>query len=155
MMRWTTLEMLENLNILPILFTLKGLACKWKQPIGYFVTSSTPSADLLKNLLLKCIKIVSEHRLIVKAIICDQGSNNQSKLGASVSKPHFMHNNNHVIIFYDPPYVLKNIHNNLKKLGFKVGENNVVSFYCSDSVLPIRMAPKLTQKHVDLPVFSG
>ena len=61
MMRWTTLEMLENLNILPILFTLKGLACKWKQPIGYFVTSSTPSADLLKNLLLKCIKIASEY----------------------------------------------------------------------------------------------
>jgi len=72
-----------------------------------------------------------------------------TKLGASVSKPHFMHNNKHVIIFYDPPHFWKNIHNNLKKL-----ENNVVSFYCSDSVLPIRMAPKLTQKHVDLPVFS-
>ena len=79
-MRWKILEM------------LKGLACKWKQPIGYFVTSSTPSADLLKHLLLKCIKIVSEH--VVKVIICDQGSNNQSKLEASVSKPHFMHNNN-------------------------------------------------------------
>ena len=50
-----------NFNILPILFTLKGLACKWKQPIGYFVTNSTPSADLLKNLLLKCIKIASEY----------------------------------------------------------------------------------------------
>jgi len=34
-------------------------------------------------------------------------------------------------------------------------ENNVVSFYCSDSVLAVRMAPKLIQKHVDLPVFSG
>ena len=54
--------MLENFNILPVVvFMLKGLACKWKQPIGYFVTSSTPSADLLKNLLLKCIKIESEH----------------------------------------------------------------------------------------------
>ena len=45
-------------------------------------------------------------QVIVKAIdlICDQGSNNQSKLEASVSKPHFMHNNNHIIIFYDPPH---------------------------------------------------
>jgi len=42
--------------------------------------------------------------------------------GASVSKPHFMHNNNHVIIFYNPPHLLKNMHNNLKKLGLKVGE---------------------------------
>jgi len=61
-------------------------------------------------------------------MICDQGSNNQSmvtKLEAYVSKPYFMHNNNHLIVFYGPPHLLKNIHNNLKKLGFKVGENNV------------------------------
>ena len=48
-------------NILPILFTLKGLACKWKQPIGYFVTSSTPSGDLLKYFLLKCIEIINKY----------------------------------------------------------------------------------------------
>jgi len=62
MMRWKILEMLEYFNIFPVVvFILKVLACKWKQPIGYFVTSSTPSAGLLKNLLLKCITIVSEH----------------------------------------------------------------------------------------------
>ena len=83
-----------------------------------------------------------------------------TKLGTSVSKSYVMHNYNRVIVFYDPPHLLKNNkHHNLKKFGFKVGENNVlwqriVSFYYSDSVLPIRMAPKLTQKHVDLPVFS-
>jgi len=82
------------------------------------------------------------------------------QVGSSVSKPHFLHNNNRVIVFYDSPHLLKNKLNNLKKSSFKVGENNVlwqliVSFYCSNSVLPIRMAPKLTQKHVDLPVFSG
>jgi len=74
-----------------------------------------------------------------------------TKLGASVSKPYFMHNNNRIIVFYDPPHVLMNIHKTLKRSGFKVGENNVlwqqiVLFYSSDSVLPIRMALKLTQK---------
>jgi hypothetical protein len=54
--------MLEMFYILPVIvFMLKRLACKWEQPISYFVTSSTPSADLLKNLLLKCIKIASEY----------------------------------------------------------------------------------------------
>jgi len=75
-MRWKILEMLENCNILPVVvFMLRGLACKWKQPIGYSVTSSTPSGDLLKNLLLRCIEIVSKHAccLIVKAMIGDQG----------------------------------------------------------------------------------
>jgi len=54
-----------------------------------------------------------------------------------------------LMICYDPSHLLKNLHNKLKKL-----EKNVASCYCSDSVLLIRMAPKLTQKHVDLPVFS-
>ena len=57
-------------------------------------------------------------------------------------------------LLWSTTFPLKNIHNYLRKLGFKVGENNVVSFYFSDSVLPIRMAPKIVQKHVDLPVFS-
>ena len=123
---------------------LRDLAYKWKQPIGYFVTSNIPSPDLLKTILLKCIKIASECCLIVKGMICDRGSNNQlmiTKLGTSVSKSYFMHNNNHVIVFCDLPHLLKNLYNNLKRSGFKVGEKNVlwpyiVSFYCSDSVLP-------------------
>jgi len=46
MVQWKIWEMLENINILPVVvFKLKGLACKWKQAIAYFVTSSTPSAD--------------------------------------------------------------------------------------------------------------
>jgi len=76
--------MLENINILQVnVFMLKGLACNWKQPIGYFVTRSTPSVDLLKNLLLKCIKIVSEHiallsklYYVIKGQIVSQWSQN-------------------------------------------------------------------------------
>jgi len=35
MMKWKVLEMLGNLNILAgVVFMLKALACKWKQPIG-------------------------------------------------------------------------------------------------------------------------
>ena len=47
---------------------VERLACRWKQPIGYFVSSSTPSADLLKNLLLKCIKIASEHVAVLSKL---------------------------------------------------------------------------------------
>jgi len=83
-----------------------------------------------------------------------------TKLGAPVSKPYFMRNNNRAIVFYDPSHLLKNTRNNLKRSGFKVGESNVlwqhiVSSYRSDSVLPIRMATKLTSEHVDFPVFKN
>ena len=50
---------------------LRGLAFKWKQPIGYFIISNAASPNLLQNLLLKCINIASECGLIVKAMHCD------------------------------------------------------------------------------------
>ena len=40
-----------------VMFMLRGLACKWKKAIGYFVTSSTKSPDLLDNIHLKCSKL--------------------------------------------------------------------------------------------------
>ena len=40
-----------------VMFMLRGLACKWKKAIGYFVTSSTKSPDLLNNIHLKCSKL--------------------------------------------------------------------------------------------------
>ena len=57
----------------------------------------------------KCWFAETSSVLIVKGIMCDQVSTNQSKvtkLGTSVSKSYFIHNNNHVIIFYDPPHLL-------------------------------------------------
>lgn len=49
--------------------------------------------------------------------------------------------------------------NNLKKHNIQIDENlinwkHIVDFYNIDSKLPIRMAPKLTQKHISLPPFT-
>ena len=57
---------LENLHIQPVYVDI--FTCKSKQPIGYFVPSSTPSPDLLKHLLLKCIKIASEYVAILSKL---------------------------------------------------------------------------------------
>ena len=72
---------------------------------------------------------------------------------------YFMHIGHKVYVLYDHPHLVKNVRNNLKKHGFNVDGNMVqwkyiADFYHADSRLPIRMAPKLTSKHIKLPPFA-
>ena len=144
-------------------FMLRGIVEKWKQPVGYLLSSGPLNASTLKLALLSCIEKVQSTGFIIKAVILDQGSNNRSmmtSLGVSPSKPFMMYKGSKLHVFYDPPHLLKNIRNNLKKTGFNVAGEPVVwkhieTFYEIDSSLPIRMAPKLTNKHINLPPFSS
>src|SRR6218665_1253648 len=69
-----------------------------------------------------------------------------------------------VYVIYDPPHLLKNIRNNFRKHDFVLGSgdnrqnvswNHVKEFYEFDRNLPIRMAPRLTDKHLDMPPFAS
>ena len=65
-----------------------------------------------------------------------------------------------MFVFYDPPHLLKNVRNNLKRADLKVGDNMVswqhkVDFYNIDKGQMIQLAPKVTDKHIQLPPFSA
>ena len=62
--------------IMPIVFLVRGLRTKWKQPVGYFLSSGPLSGDIMKTLLLECIQKLSAIGLSVKLVVGDQGSNN-------------------------------------------------------------------------------
>ena len=69
-------------------------------------------------------------------------------------------NNKKVFVVYDLPHLLKNVRNNFKKSNYKYGDVEVkweyiVDFYNMDKVMSIRMAPKLTDKHITVPPFSA
>ena len=63
-------------------FMVRVLATKWKQPVGYFLTSGTVTAVVLQTLLSNCISKLTNVGLRVKVVVCDQGSNNRSMLNA-------------------------------------------------------------------------
>ena len=134
-----------------MVFMVRGLLSKWKQPVGYFLSSGPMSGSLMKTLLFECIEKLADIGLQAKVVIGDQGSNNrnlfESILGANPKKPYFFAAESMVFVMYDPPHLVKNIRNNLKKHGLNVGGTPVLwqyirEFYERDSVLPIRMAPK-------------
>ena len=121
-------------------------------------------SDYLQQLTRKCLDKLDEIGLQVKAIICDQGSNNRSFLqtleGVSIKKPYLIHKNRKVYVVYDPPHLLKNVRNNFMKSNYKYDNveikwQYIVDFYNIDQALSIRMAPKLTQKHIILAPFTA
>ena len=97
-------------------------------------------------------------------VISDQGSNNinlfQTRLKTGVDKPFFVHQEKKFFVLYDPPHLIKNVRNNLKKNGFQVGDqdvgwNFIRELYDKDSQTPTRLAPQLTDRHLNLPTLSG
>ena len=143
-------------------FVARGLVPKWKQPFGYILTSSTIKADILKDLLIKALSNLKATGVIVKVVICDQGSNNRAvlpKLGVSETNPFFIHEEQKVFFLMDPPHLIKSVRNNLKNYDFVTSEGEVSwkvikDFFERDLTTRTRMAPKLTSKHINVPPFS-
>ena len=118
----------------------------------------------MKDMLLHAIDKLTAAGFTPLVTICDQGSNNRSSIGKldiTVSRPYFEHNCHRDICMYDPPHLLKNIRNNLKKTGYtvngqKISWEHISSFYYKDiNTGPLRYAPSLTEKHIRLPPFAA
>ena len=103
-------------------FMVRGLMTNWKQPVGYFFSSGPMESGMLHLLLLECLEKLEEAGLDVKVVVADQGSNNQRlfryHLKATADEPFFLWKSKKIHVLPDPPHLLKNIRNNLKKTGF-------------------------------------
>ena len=145
-------------------FMARGLISPWKQAVGYALSSGPIKYSDLHSLLLECIESLQNSGLNVKVVIADQGSNNRKMFEAccnvSAENPFFFVNGKKVFVIYDPPHLLKNVRNNLRRNGFLVNGKevswaHVKDFYYLDKRNQIRVAPKLTDKHIELPPFAA
>jgi len=151
-----------------LVFMMRGISVKWKQPLAYFFVKGSVKPVILGRLLHDCLAKLEDIQLFPIAVICDQGPTNRCYLetleNVSVSQPFLFHGCKKVYVIYDPPHLLKNIRNNFRKHDFVLGSgdnrqnvswNHVKEFYEFDRNLPIRMAPRLTDKHLDMPPFAS
>ena len=148
-----------------IAFMIRGLASKWKQPIGYFLSSGPVRAKTLQSLTRVYISKVTETGLNVVALVCDQGYNNWSFIlhleKVTIDRPHLMYKNRKYLYFmtchiYDMPHV----RNNLKKADLRINEGvvnwqHIVDFYNFGKCQPVQMAPKLKDRCIELTPFSA
>ena len=94
----------------------------WKngnKAIGYFLSSGPMSGSEMKTLLLECITKLNSIGLKVIVVIGDQGANTRNlfekQLGITIANPFFMEDSEKIFAMYDPPHLVKNVRNNLKK----------------------------------------
>ena len=147
-----------------LVFMVRGFMEKWKQPVGYFLSSGPMKANAMKDLLFECMEKLKSVGLTPVILVCDQGTNNQSlykrELGVTTDAPFFFHENSKIFAMYDPPHLIKNIRNNLHNHGLELDKkkllwSHVEDFYTADTKYPVRIAPKLKKKHVYLPPFTA
>lgn len=145
-----------------MVFMVRGLAHKWKQTLGYFLFNSSIKPDTLKNMILNCLTKLQEANLIPKVVICDQDVTNRSvfsKLDISPSSPSIIHNEEDIYFFYDSPHLLKSVRNNFMKYNISINNDTakwhyIRTFYEKDKEMNIRLAPKLTDKHIYCNTFD-
>lgn len=145
-----------------LVFMIRGLTTKWKQPFAYFLSNGTIKSNKLKTLVIEAIRQISATGLNCVSLVCDQGANNQSvinQLGVTISNPYFLIDKNKINVIFDPPHALKNVRNNLKSSDF-VLDNTPISWsiieetYFHDSQRNSKMIPKITDKHLSLQGFG-
>ena len=96
-----------------IAFMVRGPASKWKQPVGYFLSSGLIKTTILQSLTKACVDQIDKTGLNVVALVCDEGSNNRSFIQqlekVTTAQPFIMYGNKQIVLFYDPPHLLKNV----------------------------------------------
>lgn len=139
-----------------LVLMLRGINQNWKQPIAYFLVSSSCTGIDLKDIIISTICRLQNIKLNIRAFITDQGSNfaNFSKsFYVSPDKPFFEVEGKQIFYIFDPPHLLKSTRNMFFKHNLKINDSIVTkthldSFYNYDSECNLRLAPKLKYAHV-------
>jgi hypothetical protein len=108
-----------------MVFMIKGLAKRWKQPLAYFFTENAmKSTNVAKN-MKQIIRSLQDIGLKVVATLCDQYNSaavnmlveNSKEKEAREGRRHHLNSffveENEIVALYDPPHLLKGIRNNM------------------------------------------
>lgn len=139
-----------------LVLMLSGINVNWKQPIAYFLVSSSCTGYDLQDIIISTIIKIQSTSLDIKAFITDMGSNFvgfSNNFHVSPSRPYFEVNNKKIVYIFDPPHLLKATRNMFFQHKFKLNEDLIekkylVSFYNQDSTCNLHLAPKLTYPHI-------
>ncbi len=147
-----------------LVFLVSGLRSYWRQSISYYFIKNAMSGDSLKPIVMQVIKRLSEIGLHIMALSTDQGSNFLALLallGVTEERPIFEDlDGNEVVVFSDPPHLLKSTRNCLSKTNIQTSTGTakwqyLEQVYSKDKVQKTRMLHKLRDRHFNLKEFGN
>jgi len=114
-----------------LVFMLRGLCRRWKQPVAYYLTFRSAKGDLLVDFLMEVLDACHNAGLVVVATMCDMGANIVKALkqfDVSEKTPFFRFHHQEIAAVFDPPHLLKCARNlYLKHKVMNVGLGVVVN----------------------------
>ena len=93
-----------------LVFMLRGLRKRWKQPVTYYLTRGSTKGEMIVNFLLKVLDACHNAGLVVVATVCDMGASNVKALkllGVPEKTPFFRFRYQGIAVIFDPPHLLK------------------------------------------------
>jgi len=97
----------RNITNNALLFIVRGLPRKWKQPVAYYLSCGSTKAEMLVQFLFGVLGAC--HSVGLHAV-CDMGANKikaMKLLGSTRSEPFFQFQNQAIAMIYYPPHLLK------------------------------------------------
>lgn len=159
-----------------LVFMLRGIAKKWKQPYAYYYSTSTIQTVDLVSYMKDVVRSVNKTGLKIVATVCDQGGTNRAAISYLMSETcknyternmektnlGFEIDGQEIIPIFDPPHLLKCIRNNLfnKDVVFDMDGNtytaswdHIVAMYDFDKKneeFELRTLVKLNDNHINI-----
>ncbi|XP_011860021.1 PREDICTED: transposable element P transposase isoform X2 [Vollenhovia emeryi] len=138
-------------------FMARSIFANWEQPLAFEFSYTSCSTTILKQLLTRCILELQNIGLTVAAVVCDMGPKNiqlSNELGITPSTPHFTLNGRKIFWLFDVPHLMKATRNMFLKYTFTFNQffakmKYVRQFYELDKTMQFRLAPELTDAHVN------
>jgi len=137
----------------------RWLYSNWKLPVAYFFSAFSMSHSVLNKLIISTVEKLLEVGLHLKAVVCDQSTNNQAAykdLGMSKENP-FFYIDNKIKIYgiYDAPHLIKNYRNNFLTGDFLFNDKfvsfkDIIKTYTIDkNSNTSKSFTKLTDSHIN------
>lgn len=155
-----------------LVFMVRGIFKKYKQPIAYSFCRGTTKTESLKEQIKIVLKKILTTGLKVVATTCDQGSTNMAAINSLINETKanylrkeeqyeegfFEIENQKIFPLFDPPHLMKGIRNNLitKNLEFQINGKKRIAKWAHLVALykkgpgykGVRLIRKLSARHV-------
>jgi hypothetical protein len=133
-----------------------------KQSVGYWFLGKSGNSDKTHQIMERTIHQLNETGLIVKCLICDQGTRNiglMKKFKITPDKPFFQFKTGDeeckVYLIFDPPHLFKSFRNNMfnkrfEYLGGFVDWELIHKVYLLSIETNINLIPKINDSHFNM-----
>jgi hypothetical protein len=148
-----------------LVFMVRGLRQKWKQPVAYYFSRGGTKAEMIAQFLKEVLDACQNAGLHVVATVCDMGANNVKALkllGVSEMEPFFKFHNKEIAAVFDPPHLLKCTRNLFRRYDVEMKSEplgnqlpiiakwgHISNLYQFDKPHEIRLHYKLTDSHLN------